>query len=47
MNGREGMSMIRHPGGSRGLGPLEAPRFSPAKVPAFAGMTASSTSVQA
>jgi hypothetical protein len=38
--------MIRHPGESRGLGPLEAPRSSPAEVPAFAGMTAESTTVK-
>jgi hypothetical protein len=47
MRGREGMSMIRHPGESRGLGPLQGPRCSPAEVPAFAGMTTDSMTVTA
>jgi hypothetical protein len=46
MSVREGTRMIRHPGESRGLGPLEAPRFSPAEVPAFAGMTAEPATVK-
>ncbi|MEA3008443.1 MAG: hypothetical protein QOJ91_135 [Sphingomonadales bacterium] len=36
---------FRHPGKSRGLMPLQAPRLSPPEVPAFAGMTAESTAV--
>jgi hypothetical protein len=45
MRSREGMRMTRHPGESRGLRPLQAPRFSPAGVPAFAGMTVNSMTV--
>jgi hypothetical protein len=42
---RVGTPMIRHPGESRDLGPLQARRFSPAEVPASAGMTTVSTTV--